>query len=76
MNDLIGFIAQQLVDNPDDVMVSTIEGDHTTVYELHVAKTDVGKVIGRSGRTASAMRTLLSAVSSKANKRAILEIIE
>ena len=76
MNNLIGFIAQQLVDNPDDVVVSTIEGDHTMVYELRVAKTDVGKVIGRSGRTASAMRTLLSAVSSKANKRAILEIIE
>lgn len=76
MDNLIGFIAQQLVDNPAEVNVSTIEGDHTTVFELRVAKEDVGKVIGRSGRTAMAMRTLLSAVSSKAQKRAILEIIE
>ena len=76
MNDLIGFIAQQLVDNPDDVNVSRIEGNNTAVYELKVAKEDVGKVIGRSGRTAQAMRTLLNAVCSKENKRGILEIIE
>ena len=76
MNDLIGFIAQQLVDNPDDVTVSRIESNNTAVYELKVAKEDVGKVIGRSGRTAQAMRTLLSAVSAKEKKRAILEILE
>jgi len=76
MNDLIGFIAQQLVDKPDDVSVSRIEGDHTTIFELRVAKEDIGKVIGRSGRTAVAMRTLLSAVSAKDRKRAILEIVE
>jgi predicted RNA-binding protein YlqC (UPF0109 family) len=76
MQELIGFIAQQLVDKPEDVIVSTIEGNHTTVFELRVAKEDVGKVIGRQGRNAVAMRTLLSAVSSKAKKRAILEIIE
>lgn len=76
MNDLIGFIAQQLVDNPDDVTVSRIESNNTAVFELKVAKEDVGKVIGRSGRTAQAMRTLLNAVCSKERKRAILEIIE
>ena len=76
MNDLVSFIAQQLVDNPDDVMVSRIDGNSTTVFELRVAKEDVGKIIGREGRTAMAMRTLLRAVSSKEKKRAILEIIE
>jgi uncharacterized protein len=76
MNDFIGFIAQQLVDNPNDVNVLAIEGNNTTVFELRVAKADLGKVIGREGRTAMAMRTLLNAVSSKTNKRAILEIVE
>jgi uncharacterized protein len=76
MNDLIGRIAQQLVDSPDDVAVSKIEGHRTTVFELRVAKEDIGKVIGREGRTAFTMRTLLKAVSSKSNKRALLEIIE
>jgi len=76
MNELIGFIAQHLVDRPDDVTVSAIEGDHTTVFQLRVAKEDVGKVIGRQGRNALALRTLLNAVSSKAKKRSILEIIE
>jgi uncharacterized protein len=76
MNDLIGFIAQQLVDYPDQVTVSMIESNNTSVVELKVAKEDVGKVIGRAGRTAQAMRTLLSAVSAKERKRAILEILE
>lgn len=76
MNELIGRIAQELVDFPDDVNVSAIEGSYTTVVELRVAKADVGKVIGRDGRTALAMRTILSAISAKANKRAILEIVE
>jgi uncharacterized protein len=76
MNDLIGFIAQQLVDYPDEVKVSMIESNNTAVFELKVAKQDVGKVIGRSGRTAQAMRTLLSAISAKERKRAILEILE
>lgn len=76
MDELIGFIAQHLVDRPDDVSVSTIEGNHTTVFQLRVAKEDVGKVIGRQGRNALALRTLLNAVSSKAKKRSILEIIE
>jgi predicted RNA-binding protein YlqC (UPF0109 family) len=76
MNELIGFIAQQLVDRPEEVMVSMVEGSHTTVFELRVAKEDVGKVIGKEGRTAGAMRTLLTAISSKARKRMVLEIIE
>jgi len=76
MNELIGFIAQQLVDRPEDVVVSKVEGSHTTVLELRVAKQDIGKVIGREGRTAQAMRTILSAVSTKARKRAVLEIVE
>lgn len=76
MNDLIGLIAQQLVDYPDEVKVSMIESNNTAVFELKVAKEDVGKVIGRAGRTAQAMRTLLSAISAKERKRAILEILE
>jgi len=76
MNELIGTIARQLVDNPDDVNVSTVEGNQITVYELRVAKEDLGKVIGRYGRNAGALRTILNAVSSKIRKRAILEIVE
>lgn len=76
MEELIKFIAQQLVDQPGDVLVSKVEGSNTTVLELRVGKGDVGKVIGKEGRTAQAMRTLLSAVSSKARKRTVLEIIE
>ena len=65
MNDLIGLIAQQLVDYPDEVQVSMIESNNTAVFELKVAKQDVGKVIGRAGRTAQAMRTLLSAICQR-----------
>ena len=73
---LIDHIAKSLVDNPQQVLVKTLDSDHTTILELRVAKEDVGKVIGKQGRTAQAMRTLLSAVSSKARKRMVLEIIE
>jgi uncharacterized protein len=76
MDDLIRFIAQQLVDQPGDVLVSRVEGENTTVLELQVGKGDIGKVIGKHGRTAEAMRTILSAVSTKARRRTILEIIE
>ena len=76
MDELIGYIAQQLVDRPGEVVVSTVEGSHTTVVELRVAKEDIGKVIGREGRTAQAIRTILSAVSTKAKRRAVLEIVE
>ena len=76
MKELIKHIAQSLVDNPDQVAVSEIEGEQTSVLELRVAKEDLGKVIGKQGRTARAMRTILSAASTKIKKRAVLEIIE
>jgi len=76
MQKLIDYIARSLVDNPQQVAVSAIEGDQTSVIELNVAKEDLGKVIGKQGRTARAMRTILAAASAKANKRTVLEIIE
>ncbi|GAB6177568.1 KH domain-containing protein [Desulfobaculum senezii] len=76
LKDLISYIAKSLVDNPDAVEVSEIEGEQTSVIELKVAKEDLGKVIGKQGRTARAMRTIIGAASTKAQKRAVLEIIE
>ena len=76
MRELIEYITKALVDNPDAVQVSEIEGEQTSVIELKVAKEDMGKVIGKQGRTAQAMRTILSAASRKMRKRAVLEIIE
>lgn len=76
MKDLVGYIAKALVDNPEQVIVSEVEGEQTCVIELKVAKEDLGKVIGKQGKTARAMRTLLSAASTKIKKRAVLEIIE
>jgi uncharacterized protein len=76
VRELIEYIAKALVDNPDDVRVSEVEGEVTSVIELRVAKSDLGKVIGKEGRTARAMRTLLTASSTKLKKRAVLEIIE
>ncbi|PID40228.1 MAG: RNA-binding protein [Proteobacteria bacterium] len=76
MKELIKFITQELVDFPDEVSVEEIEGNQTSVIELNVAKADLGKVIGKQGRTARAMRTLLSAASAKNRKRTVLEIIE
>ncbi len=76
MKDLVTFIAQALVDNPDDVSVNEIEGEQTSVIELRVAKDDLGKIIGKHGRTAQSIRTILSAASAKHKKRAVLEIVE
>jgi hypothetical protein len=76
MKELIEYIARALVDNPGEVAVSEIEGNQTSVLELKVAKEDLGKVIGKQGRTARAMRTILSAASAKIRKRTVLEIIE
>jgi predicted RNA-binding protein YlqC (UPF0109 family) len=73
---LIKYIAQALVDNPDKVEVSEVLGEQTSVIELRVAKEDLGKVIGKQGKTAKAMRTILSASSAKVHKRTVLEIIE
>jgi hypothetical protein len=76
MKDLITYIARALVDKPDEVQVSEVMGEQTSVIELKVAKEDLGKVIGKQGRTARAMRTILSAASTKVRKRSVLEIIE
>ena len=76
MKDLIGYIAQALVDHPEQVNVSEVEGDQKDVLELKVAKEDIGKVIGKQGKTARAMRTILSAASAKTKKRTVLEIVE
>lgn len=76
MKELVEYIAKALVDNPDAVKVSEIEGEKTSVIELVVAKEDLGKVIGKQGRTARAIRTILSAASTKINKHSVLEIIE
>lgn len=76
MKDLIAYIAKALVDRPDEVSITEIEGGKTTVLELRVAKEDLGKVIGKQGKTARAMRTILNATATKMNKRAVLEIIE
>jgi predicted RNA-binding protein YlqC (UPF0109 family) len=76
MKELIAYIVRALVDQPDEVAVSEIEGGQTVILELRVAKSDFGKVIGKHGRTAQAMRAILSAASGKAKKRYVLEIIE
>ena len=76
MKELIEYIAKALVDDPDLVEVSEVVGDQTSVLELKVAKDDLGKVIGKQGRSARAMRTILSAASTKLKKRTVLEIIE
>lgn len=76
MKELVAYIAKALVDKPEEVSVTVIEGEQTSVIELKVAKEDLGKVIGKQGRTARAMRTILSAASTKINKRSVLEIIE
>jgi len=76
MKDLISVIAKALVDFPDQVEIKEVEGDKTTVLELRVAKEDLGKVIGKQGKTARAMRTILNANATKLKKRAVLEIVE
>ncbi|MBW2002053.1 MAG: KH domain-containing protein [Deltaproteobacteria bacterium] len=76
MKELIEYIAKLLVDNPEEVDVTEIEGEQTSVIELKVAKEDLGKVIGKQGRTARAMRTILGAASMKLKKRSVLEILE
>jgi uncharacterized protein len=76
LKDLILLIARMLVDKPEEVNVNEIRGDQTSVLELKVAKEDLGKIIGKEGRTARAMRIILTAASTKLRKRALLEIIE
>lgn len=76
LKNLIEYISKALVDVPDQVSVQQIEGEQTTVIELKVAKEDLGKVIGKQGRTARAIRTILNGASTKLRKRTVLEIIE
>lgn len=76
MKELVEFIAKALVDEPDQVRVTEIEGEKVTVIELRVAPGDLGKVIGKQGRTARSIRTLLNATATKLGKRAVLEILE
>ena len=76
MKDLVRYIAEALVDYPEQVEVSEVSGEQTSVIELKVAKEDLGKIIGKQGRTARSIRTILGAASAKIKKRAVLEIIE
>ena len=76
LKDLIEMMAKELVDQPDKVSVSEINGERTVVYELRVDKSELGKVIGKDGKTARAVRTIITAASMKAGKRAVLEILE
>jgi len=76
MKELVAYIAKALVDKPDEVSVNELQAEQTSVLELRVAKDDMGKVIGKQGRTAKAIRTVVNAAATKMKKRAVLEIIE
>ena len=76
IKDLITYMAKALVDNPDKVEVNEVLGEHTSVIELKVAKEDIGKIIGKQGRTAQSLRTIINAASTKEKRRCTLEIIE
>ncbi len=76
MKEFVEFVVKYLVDNPDEVQVQEIEGSRTTVYELRVAQSDLGKVIGKQGQTAKSIRTILAAAAARKGKRAVLEILE
>ena len=76
MKELIQQMVEALVDNPEEVKINELKGGQSTVYELMVAKSDLGKVIGKKGRTASALRTIVSAAAAKNRRRVVLEILE
>jgi predicted RNA-binding protein YlqC (UPF0109 family) len=76
MKELIEYIVKALVDDPGSIDIKEVAGDKSTIYELRAAKEDIGKVIGKKGRTAGAIRTIIGAVSARQGKRAVLEIIE
>ncbi|MGH7453342.1 MAG: KH domain-containing protein [bacterium] len=76
MKEFLEFIIKHLVDKPNEVQVNEVDGERTVVYELRVGQGDMGKVIGKHGKTAKSIRTLLAAASAKAGKRAVLEILE
>ncbi len=76
MKEFVEFVVKRLVDNPDEVRVNSIEGQNTIVIELHVAQSDMGKVLGKQGKNVKALRLLLTAAAAKRGKRATLEVIE
>jgi uncharacterized protein len=76
MQELIEYVVKTLVDHPEEIRISAIEGERTIVFELRCHPDDVGKVIGKSGKTVGAIRTLLSTVAARQNKRAMLEVVE
>jgi predicted RNA-binding protein YlqC (UPF0109 family) len=76
VKDLIEYVVKTLVDHPDELRIAEIEGERTIVFELRCHPDDVGKVIGKSGKTVGAIRTLLSTVAARQNKRAMLEVVE
>ncbi len=76
MKELIEYVVKTLVDHPDEVRIAEIEGEKTIVFELRCNPEDVGKVIGKSGKTVGALRTLLSTVAARQNRRAMLEVVE
>ncbi len=76
MREFLEYIVKNLVDHPDEVKIQEVEGSRTTVYELRVGQGDLGKVIGKEGKTAKSLRTLLAAVAARQGKRAVLEILE
>jgi predicted RNA-binding protein YlqC (UPF0109 family) len=76
MRDLIEYIAKNLVEKPDSVVVNEVAGEKTTIIEVSVDREDIGRIIGKKGRTARALRTILNAAAMKQNKRAALEILE
>jgi predicted RNA-binding protein YlqC (UPF0109 family) len=76
MKDLVTYLARALVNNPDEVEVSEIQGETAAILELRVAKEDLGRIIGKQGRTAKSIRTLLNAAASRTNRKVVLEIIE
>ena len=76
LKELVAYVARALVDSPDDVRVNELQGERTTILELRVHPDDLGKVIGKQGRTARALRTVVSAAATKAQTRAMVEIME
>ena len=76
MKELIEYVVKTLVDHPEDIRITEIEGERTSVFELRCHPDDVGKVIGKSGKTVGAIRTLLGTVAARENRRAMLEVVE
>ena len=76
MKELIEFIARSLVDHPDEIKITEIDGERTIVFELRCHKDDIGKIIGKSGKTVGAIRVLLSTMAAKTNQRAMLEVVD